>query len=186
MIKADFMLDAKGLACPIPIVRTKKKMDELKAGQVLEVQATDKGSTADLQAWAKNTGHKYLETKIEVNILHHFLRKDGDHLLEEIYAIPNISLEAFRKKVESREQPCILDVRETEEYEQAHIPGVIHIPLSEVEKRSNELNKDEEIYVICHSGKRSETAAQIMKKQGFKTLINVVPGMRDWRGEIEQ
>jgi rhodanese-related sulfurtransferase len=63
---------------------------------------------------------------------------------------------------------------------------VIHIPLSEVEKRSNELNKEEEIYVICHSGKRSEIAAQTMKKQGFKKLINVVPGMRNWRGEIEQ
>ncbi|MFP7225534.1 sulfurtransferase TusA family protein, partial [Priestia filamentosa] len=44
MVKADVMLDAKGLACPMPIVRTKKKMDELKPGQVLEVQATDKGS----------------------------------------------------------------------------------------------------------------------------------------------
>ncbi|MFP3888516.1 sulfurtransferase TusA family protein [Priestia filamentosa] len=186
MIKADVVLDAKGLACPMPIVRTKKKMDELKAGQVLEVQATDKGSTADLQAWAKNTGHKYLETKIEGNILHHFLCKDGDHLSEERFAIPTISLEVFRKKVESNKQTCILDVREIEEYKQAHIPGVIHIPLSEVEKRSKELNKDEEIYVICHSGKRSEIAAQTMRKQGFKKVINVVPGMCDWRGKTEQ
>ncbi|YCA41532.1 sulfurtransferase TusA family protein [Bacillus sp. JZ8] len=186
MVKADVMLDATGLACPMPIVRTKKKMDELKPGQVLEVQATDKGSTADLQAWAKNTGNKYLETRIEGNILHHFLRKDGDYLLEERFTIPTIPLEAFRKKVESNKQPCILDVREIEEYKQAHIPGVIHIPLGEVEKRSNELNKEEKIYVICHSGKRSEIAAQTMRKQGFKKLINVVPGMRDWRGETEQ
>ncbi|MFP3847209.1 rhodanese-like domain-containing protein, partial [Priestia filamentosa] len=79
----------------------------------------------------------------------------------------------------------ILDVREREEYEEAHIPGVVHIPLGEVEKRSNELNKADEIYVICHSGRRSETAAQTMKKQGFKNLINVVPGMRDWTGKTE-
>ncbi|MDR6884206.1 TusA-related sulfurtransferase [Bacillus sp. 3255] len=40
-IKVDKVLDAKGLACPMPIVRTKKALEELKAGQVLEVQATD-------------------------------------------------------------------------------------------------------------------------------------------------
>ena len=38
MIKADFQLDAKGLACPMPIVKTKKTMNELEEGQVLEVQ----------------------------------------------------------------------------------------------------------------------------------------------------
>lgn len=53
MMKATIVLDAKGLACPMPIVKTKKRMKDLKAGEVLEIQATDKGSTADLEAWAK-------------------------------------------------------------------------------------------------------------------------------------
>ena len=52
-IKADVQLDAKGLACPMPIVKTKKAMNDLEEGQVLEVQATDKGSKADLAAWSK-------------------------------------------------------------------------------------------------------------------------------------
>ena len=72
MMQANFVLDAKGLACPMPIVRTKKKMNELEAGQVLEIQATDKGSTADLQAWAKSTGHEYLGTEAAGDVLHHF------------------------------------------------------------------------------------------------------------------
>lgn len=53
MMKATIVLDAKGLACPMPIVKTKKRMKDLKAGEVLEIHATDKGSTADLEAWAK-------------------------------------------------------------------------------------------------------------------------------------
>ena len=52
-IKADVQLDAKGLACPMPIVKTKKAMNDLVDGQILEVIATDKGSKADLAAWAK-------------------------------------------------------------------------------------------------------------------------------------
>ena len=59
-IKADVQLDAKGLSCPMPIVKTKKAMNQLMDGQVLEVQATDKGSMADLHAWAETVGHQYI------------------------------------------------------------------------------------------------------------------------------
>ena len=62
MIKTDFVLDAKGLACPMPIVKTRKIMKEMEPGNVLEVQATDKGSTADLKAWAEGSGHDYFGT----------------------------------------------------------------------------------------------------------------------------
>ncbi|MEI2400959.1 sulfurtransferase TusA family protein, partial [Paenibacillus phytohabitans] len=61
-LKTNSVLDAKGLACPMPIVKTKKAMNHLEGGQVLEVLATDKGSKADLKAWAESTGHQYLGT----------------------------------------------------------------------------------------------------------------------------
>ncbi|CAN2254116.1 sulfurtransferase TusA family protein [Bacillus vallismortis] len=186
MIQANVVLDAKGLACPMPIVKTKKKMKDLKAGEVLEIQATDKGFTADLQAWAKSTGHQYLGTETEGDLFRHFLRRGGEPASENASSIPDISLETFKQKVESEEPLHILDVREAEEYEEAHIPGVVHIPLGEVEARSSELNKNDEIHIICHSGRRSEMAAQTMKKQGFKKVINVVPGMRDWTCKTEK
>ena len=59
-MEANLILDAKGLACPMPIVKTKKAMNNLQAGEVLEVQATDKGSKADIKAWAESTGHQYI------------------------------------------------------------------------------------------------------------------------------
>ena len=75
MIQTDKILDAKGLACPMPIVRTKKAMNELEPGQVIEVQATDKGSLADIKAWAKSSGNQYLGTFEEGDVLKHYLRK---------------------------------------------------------------------------------------------------------------
>lgn len=73
-MKANVILDAKGLACPMPIVKTKKAMKDLEAGQVLKVQTTDKGSKADIKAWAGSTGHQYLSTLEEGEVLKHYLR----------------------------------------------------------------------------------------------------------------
>lgn len=68
-MKIDKVLDAKGLACPMPIVRTKKAMDELTSGQVLEIHVTDKGAENDLTAWAKAGRHKLLDHTEENGVL---------------------------------------------------------------------------------------------------------------------
>lgn len=60
-MQADKVLDATGLSCPMPVVRSKKAMDELDSGQVLEIHATDKGSVKDIPAWAKSAGHVLLK-----------------------------------------------------------------------------------------------------------------------------
>ncbi|WP_062515017.1 sulfurtransferase TusA family protein [Halobacillus sp. KGW1] len=55
------VLDAKGLACPMPIVKTKKAMNDIESGEILEIHATDKGAESDLTAWAKSGGHTLLD-----------------------------------------------------------------------------------------------------------------------------
>lgn len=57
----DFELDARGLNCPLPILRTKKALNSMTSGQVLRVLATDPGSVRDFQAFAKQTGHGLLD-----------------------------------------------------------------------------------------------------------------------------
>ncbi|EGA88863.1 hypothetical protein GPDM_13456 [Planococcus donghaensis MPA1U2] len=183
MVQIDFTLDAKGLACPMPIVKTKKTMKSMDSGKVLEILATDKGSTADLQAWAKSSGHQYIGTETEGDVLRHFLRKDGAGSPEETITIPEIALTDFAQKVETDENLTILDVREKDEFEEAHIPGAVHIALGDVETRMEELEKEDTIYIICHSGRRSGIAGDLMAKKGFDKLYNVVPGMRDWTGK---
>src|SRR5699024_3156423 len=79
----------------------------------------------------------------------------------------------------------ILDVRETEEYAQGHIPGSVLIPLGQLENRCDELNKEEEIFVICRSGNRSNEACRILAANGFKKVYNVLPGMVGWTGPID-
>ena len=56
----DKELDARGLNCPLPILRTKKSLADMRSGEILKVLATDPGATKDLQAFAKQTGHELL------------------------------------------------------------------------------------------------------------------------------
>lgn len=72
---SDKVLDAKGLACPMPIVRTKKAIEELNSGEVLEIHATDKGAKSDLTAWTKSVGHELLQVTEEDGILTFWVKK---------------------------------------------------------------------------------------------------------------
>lgn len=74
-MNVDKFLDAKGLACPMPIVKTKKAMNELESGQILEIHATDKGAKNDLSAWAKSGGHELLEHSEENGVFKFYLKK---------------------------------------------------------------------------------------------------------------
>lgn len=58
-------LDVRGLACPMPVVKTKLAIDKLEPGQVIEVLATDRGALVDIPAWAAATGHHMVEVRDE-------------------------------------------------------------------------------------------------------------------------
>jgi tRNA 2-thiouridine synthesizing protein A len=60
-IKVDQTLDAKGLSCPLPILKTKKAVEALAKDQVLKVVTTDPGSKNDMASWAKRTGNEILK-----------------------------------------------------------------------------------------------------------------------------
>ncbi|MCM3741284.1 sulfurtransferase TusA family protein [Oceanobacillus luteolus] len=68
-------LDAKGLACPMPIVKTKKAMDSISSGEVLEVLVTDKGAINDIPAWATAGGHTIIQQKTEADVLYFYIQK---------------------------------------------------------------------------------------------------------------
>ena len=71
----DKVLDAKGLACPMPIVKTKGAINELEVGQVLEIHTTDKGAKSDFPAWAKSGGHELLKHEEENDVLTFWIKK---------------------------------------------------------------------------------------------------------------
>jgi len=74
-IMADQVLDCTGLACPLPIIRTKKAVDALTTGQVLKLIATDPGSVPDVEAWTRRTGHALLSAGMENGKHVFFIRK---------------------------------------------------------------------------------------------------------------
>lgn len=74
-MEVNQVLDAKGLSCPLPIVRAKKAMDTLATGQVLEVHVTDKGALSDFPAWAKSSGHEILDQSIEAEVIKFIIKK---------------------------------------------------------------------------------------------------------------
>ncbi|HSK15312.1 MAG TPA: sulfurtransferase TusA family protein [Gaiellaceae bacterium] len=60
-IQEDRTLDARGLLCPMPVVKAGREIESLDPGQVLKILATDRGSIADVPAWAADTGNELLE-----------------------------------------------------------------------------------------------------------------------------
>ena len=68
-------LDARGLLCPMPVIKTAKAMKELAAGEVLKLTATDRGSIADIPAWAETTGNELVDSYEEGDAIVFFLRK---------------------------------------------------------------------------------------------------------------
>jgi tRNA 2-thiouridine synthesizing protein A len=64
-VTADQVLDCSGMACPMPILKTKKAVDALQIGQVLKMIATDPGSVSDMTAWTSKTGHELVAHEME-------------------------------------------------------------------------------------------------------------------------
>lgn len=71
----DKELDARGLACPLPIVKTRKALSDMASGQVLKVMATDSGSEADMASFSEQTGNELLSSSQEGNTYVFFLKR---------------------------------------------------------------------------------------------------------------
>lgn len=72
---ADKVLDAKGLNCPLPILKAKKALKDMAAEQILQVLSTDPGSVADFQAFCRTTGNELVEHSEEGGVYDFLIRK---------------------------------------------------------------------------------------------------------------
>lgn len=72
---ADQQVDARGLNCPMPIVKTAQAVKALASGQTVEVLATDPGSVKDFAAWSKTTGNEMVEQTSDGGVFRFVLRK---------------------------------------------------------------------------------------------------------------
>ena len=73
-ITADETLDARGLSCPMPLLKTKKTIKGMKSGQVLEIYSTDPGTRNDLPGFATKAGHEFLGEKDDDGFVRFYLK----------------------------------------------------------------------------------------------------------------
>ena len=74
-MNAQKEIDTRGLNCPLPILKAKKALSDMRSGEVLKVLATDPGSMRDFQAFARQTGNELLEQETSNEEFIHFLRR---------------------------------------------------------------------------------------------------------------
>lgn len=100
--------------------------------------------------------------------------------------IPQISVEALKKKLDAKENVFVLDVREPHEYQIANLNAPL-IPLGSIESRLSEIaaHKNDEVIVHCRSGARSQKAAVALKAAGFTNVSNLTGGILAWAEKID-
>lgn len=99
--------------------------------------------------------------------------------------VREISVEELKAKRDRGENPLVLDVREDWELQLARIPGVVHVPMSQVPARLAAFTRDAETIVMCHAGGRSMRVAQFLVNQGFTNVANLSGGIDAWSQAID-
>jgi sulfur-carrier protein adenylyltransferase/sulfurtransferase len=98
--------------------------------------------------------------------------------------IPQITPTELKRRIDAGENVFVLDVREPHEYQIVNI-GAPLIPLGELPNRLNELDPNREIVIHCKSGGRSQRAAELLQKSGFKNVVNLAGGITAWATDVD-
>jgi rhodanese-related sulfurtransferase len=96
-----------------------------------------------------------------------------------------ISPEDLKRRLASGDSPTLVDVRTAPEVASYHIPGARWIPLDEVPARHAEIDRNDEVVLICEHGVRSTMACRFLAERGFSRLANMTGGMSAWTGPTE-
>lgn len=74
-MKADMLLDCRGILCPMPVIRVSQAVKKINVGQVIEMLTTDPGSVPDMEAWSKQTGHQFLSRNEREGVYTFYIRR---------------------------------------------------------------------------------------------------------------
>ncbi|WP_062047979.1 rhodanese-like domain-containing protein [Bacillus sp. JCM 19034] len=102
-----------------------------------------------------------------------------------IDGIEQLDAEELAVLLKEENDTIVIDVREYDEYDQAHIPGIPLIPMHTIPQHVEKLEKSQSYLFICRSGSRSQQVALYLKEQGFDDVKNFAGGMLTWDGEVE-
>ncbi|MFV8828815.1 rhodanese-like domain-containing protein [Alkalihalobacterium sp. APHAB7] len=98
--------------------------------------------------------------------------------------IGEITTTELKTKMKTDDNAVFIDVREIDEYEEAHVEGMTNIPLSRLANEYAQLPQGQEIVIFCRSGNRSMQAANFLFDQGYTKVTNVSGGILSWDGPL--
>jgi len=106
----------------------------------------------------------------------------ANEVRSRLYGAPQLGPHAATQTIND-EDAVVLDVREDREFQQGHIANAVHIPLGQLNKRLSDLEKfrDRTLVAYCRSGQRSNSAAALLRKQGFASVYNLAGGIVAWQ-----
>jgi rhodanese-related sulfurtransferase len=96
-----------------------------------------------------------------------------------------ITPQDLKARLDRSERPLLLDVRQDWETKLCRLENAVHIPIEEIEVRTDELNPADDIVVYCHQGVRSAAVAEYLRSLGFKTVRNLAGGLDHWARTID-
>ena len=96
-----------------------------------------------------------------------------------------ITAQELKTRLDGSGAPLLLDVRQDWETKLCRLPNAVHIPIEEIEVRTDELNADDEIVVYCHQGVRSAAVAEYLRQLGFKSVRNLAGGLDAWARSVD-
>lgn len=105
-----------------------------------------------------------------------------NEIRRKLHGVPQLGPHAATQLMNS-EDALVLDVREDAEYKQGHLANAVHIPLGQLNQRVKELDKyrGRNVVAYCRTGNRSNTAASLLRRQGFDTVFNLAGGIVAWQ-----
>ena len=104
---------------------------------------------------------------------------------ETIRGSDAISVRELADMRSARKQHSVLDVREARELEICRLDGALHIPMTEIPTRTNDLPTDQPLVVICHHGARSQMIVDFLRNAGFDKAVNLDGGIDAWACDID-
>ena len=104
----------------------------------------------------------------------------------EMYNSSEITVHKLNELRQENKNIQILDIRDDTERSHASVKGTIHIKLTEIANRHSELNKYNNIFVMCHTGTRSQAVVKWLKSNGYTYSVNVLGGIDAWAALIDR
>ena len=96
-----------------------------------------------------------------------------------------ITPQALKARLDKPGAPLLLDVRQDWETQLCRLPNAVHIPIEEIEMRTDELNPEDDIVVYCHQGVRSAAVAEYLRSLGFTGVRNLSGGLDLWARTVD-